>query len=315
GTSTAANTLSGAIVDNSGVNLTALAKTGTGTWDLGGTSTFTGGVTVSDGTLTVKSGASLAAANDLTLSGGTLNLDHATQTVASLAGSGGTINFGTGHILTLAQITATSYAGVLAGSGGFTLSGSGGSLTLSGGSANTHAGNTTINEGTLILAKTPGTAAIAGGTITVGNGAGTDILRLGASHQIGNSTNLTLAGGSFQLNNFSETLAALKLDASSTIDFGSTASALVFADSSAQSWTGTLTIANYTTASGNSLRFGTTASGLTSGQLAQISFTGYGAGVTIDGSGYVSPIPEPGTYAVLAGLAALALAARRRRRS
>jgi len=313
GTSTAANTLSGAIVNNSGANTTALAKTGTGTWELGGVNTFTGGVTVSDGTLTVKSGASLAATNDLSLSGGALNLDNAAQTVASLAGSGGTINFGTGHILTLAQITATSYAGVLAGAGGLTLNGSGGTVTLSGGSANTYAGNTAITEGTLILAKTAGTNAIAGGTITVGNGTGTDVLRLGASNQIGNGANLTLAGGSFQLNNFSETLAALRLDASSTIDFGSTAASLVFADSSAQSWTGTLTIANYTTASGNALRFGTSSAGLTAGQLAQISFTGYGAGVTIDGSGYVSPIPEPGTYAALAGLAALALAALRRR--
>jgi hypothetical protein len=116
------------------------------------------------------------------------------------------------------------------------------------------------------------------------------------------------------LNNFSETLGTLKLNASSTIDFGATAASLVFADSSAQAWSGTLTISNYTVGA-NSLQFGASAAGLTSSQLAQISFTGYGAGATINGSGQLAPIPEPATYAALTGLLVLGAAAWRRKKS
>ena len=282
-------------------------KDGAGTLTLGGASTFTGGTVVSAGTLTLNSGASLAATGALTIDGGTLNLNNASQTIGALSGAGGTINFGTGHVLTLAQITATSYSGIFSGAGSIVLNGAGATMTLSGGSDNTYSGDTTVNEGTLILAKTAGAKAITGGTITVGNGAGTDILRLGASNQIANSANLVLSGGSFQLGNFSAALGSLKLNASSTIDFGSTAATLVFANSAAQSWTGTLTINNYTTGSGNSLQFGTSAAGLTAGQLAQISFTGYAAGAAISAAGMVTPVPEPATCAVFAGFLALIL--------
>ena len=109
------------------------------------------------------------------------------------------------------------------------------------------------------------------------------------------------------------------LGSGSTIDFGaSLASILALGDSSGQTWTGTLTIANYTTGQ-DSLRFGTNGSALTSGQLGQISFSSYG-GVhgQIDGSGFVTPlgaIPEPATVAATLGAFALAAAIRRRRRS
>jgi hypothetical protein len=59
--------------------------------------------------------------------------------------------------------------------------------------------------------------------------------------------------------------------ASSAIDFGSGASALVFADSHLSGWTGILSILNYTTGI-DSLKLGTSASGLTADQLSQINF-------------------------------------------
>ena len=74
---TAANTLGGAIVNHNTPNPTSLFKTGPGTWELGGVSTFTGGLSLDAGTLTLKSGASLAATNALTVDGGTLNLLNA----------------------------------------------------------------------------------------------------------------------------------------------------------------------------------------------------------------------------------------------
>jgi len=54
GTGTAANTLGGAIVDNSAANQTSLAKTGTGTWALSGSNTYTGPTSVSAGLLLVN---------------------------------------------------------------------------------------------------------------------------------------------------------------------------------------------------------------------------------------------------------------------
>ena len=59
GTSTAANTLGGAIVNNSSVNKTAVTKTGAGLWALGGTSTYSGDTTISAGTLVLSGAGSI----------------------------------------------------------------------------------------------------------------------------------------------------------------------------------------------------------------------------------------------------------------
>ena len=67
--------LAGAVVDNSATNKTNLAKSGTGTWVLGGTNTYTGTTLVSAGSLVVNG--SIASPAALTISSG-----------ARLAGSG-----------------------------------------------------------------------------------------------------------------------------------------------------------------------------------------------------------------------------------
>ena len=88
-----------------------------------------------------------------------------------------------------------------------------GTWILDGSVANTHTGNTAINGGTLILAKT-GVNAI-GGNVTVGNaGVGLDILQLNASEQIVDTGVATFNGsganaGIFQLNNQNETVAGI----------------------------------------------------------------------------------------------------------
>jgi hypothetical protein len=63
---------------------------------------------------------------------------------------------------------------------------------------------------------------------------------------------------------------------------------------------------------GSSIRFGTSNTGLTSAQLALININGQSA--VIDSNGYLSAVPEPSTWAALAGLSGLAFAAGRRRR-
>ena len=159
-----------------------------------------------------------------------------------------------------------------------------GTLTLSG--ANTYTGATTVSAGTLAL---------------------------GAASRIASTSNLVMGGGTFATGGFSQTLGTLTLSGSSTLDFGAGTSALVFSDSSAISWSGLLNLTNFDIGT-DTLRFGTSISALTIAQLNQISLSGYTA--SLDSSGFVTfaAIPEPSTFAVLAGLAGLGFAATRRRR-
>ena len=265
----------------------SLTKAGAGLLVFTGANNFTGGVTLANGTLTVNSGAALAAATaPLIVNGGTLNLNNASQTVASLAGSGGTINFGGGHVLTLNQVANTSYAGALGGTGGLTKSGSG-TATISGGAS--YSGPTTINGGTLAL---------------------------GSNSSLSTASALTLGGGTLALAGYTAAATTLTLGASSTIDFGASAGTnlLTFSDSHVVSWTGTLTILNYSVADADKLRFGATAAALTGSQLSAITFSGYAGGAAIDSLGYVSPIPEPATVGAVLGSIALLVTWHRRRK-
>jgi hypothetical protein len=128
---------------------------------------------------------------------------------------------------------------------------------------------------------------------------------LGASNQIADTVNMTLAGGTFSANGFSETLGTLTLSADSTIDFGGGASTLDFSNFNLNGYT--LTILNWTSGSdhlvfrGSSLTPGTTVAGIRFG-----SPTG-SPGTTIGhtpGAEVVPLIPEPSTYVFFALLAA-----------
>ena len=113
---------------------------------------------------------------------------------------------------------------------------------------------------------------------------------------------LTLDGGTFDTGTttgFSDTLGTLTLSSNSVIDLGSGVHWLEFAASNAVSWTGstTLTINNWVGVGGSSgsqgqIYFGNSASGLTSAQLAQISFNGFGVGARLLANGELVPIPE-----------------------
>ena len=105
GSNTGANTISGAIVNNSGTNLTSVNKTGAGEWVLSGTNTYSGATTIDGGILSVGTlanggsnsdlGSSSNAATNLVLNGGTLNYTGAgvtTDRLFSVGTSGGTID-------------------------------------------------------------------------------------------------------------------------------------------------------------------------------------------------------------------------------
>ena len=122
-----------------------LTKNGAGTLVLSGANNYTGGTTVSAGTVQLGLGGSLASTGALTVNGGTFNLNGHTQTVGTLSGTGGTVFLGSGA-LTVTQGADVGYAGVITGTGSLTKTGAG-TLTLTG--ANDYGGGTTVSAGTL----------------------------------------------------------------------------------------------------------------------------------------------------------------------
>jgi fibronectin-binding autotransporter adhesin len=107
-------------------------------------------------------------------SGGTLDLDGTSQTVASLAGSGVVTNSGgTLSVLTVAGSSMTEFDGMLQNGSGtlaLVLNASSGTLVLGG--ANTYSGGTDVNAGTLVIDST--SALPDGSSLFVGQGASSD---------------------------------------------------------------------------------------------------------------------------------------------
>ena len=156
-------------ISNPNGGVLSLIKTGTGTQTLSGTNTFSNGVSLNAGKLTINSSTALGSgtftiANGTSIdntSGGSITLStNNTQTWNGDFTFVGTnaLNVGTGAVAmgaTLRTVTTTAstltVGGIISGTGGLTKTGAG-TLTLSG--ANTYTGTTTINAGTLILQNT-----------------------------------------------------------------------------------------------------------------------------------------------------------------
>ena len=120
----------------------ALTKVGSGTMILAGGGTYSGGVTINDGVLSISGNANLGAAGGtLAFGGGVL------RTTADITMSRATTLNLTGFF-DVATGTTLTQNGVIGGAYGLTKSG-GGTLVL--GAANTYGGQTTIEGGTLAL--------------------------------------------------------------------------------------------------------------------------------------------------------------------
>jgi autotransporter-associated beta strand protein len=165
----------------------SLAISGTANVILNSASTFTGGLTLNGGNLKQGVANALGSANGtLTLNSGILDLNGIATGLGTLTGLGGSITSPTAATLTLENNNATggNFAGSISGSIALTKTGSGTQI-LSGN--NPYTGLTTVSAGTL---------------------------RSGADNAIGNG-DLTLNGGTLDLQTFSDTVAALTLTSGS----------------------------------------------------------------------------------------------------
>ncbi|HTB79631.1 MAG TPA: autotransporter-associated beta strand repeat-containing protein [Opitutaceae bacterium] len=289
GTGTGVTTVSGVI---SGTG--AIVKSDSGSVTLSGANNYSGGTTLNAGTLTADNNSALGSAG-ITINGGTLASDsnNTVNNTITLNGSAGLNNITTSGTLTQTggsytlnmdgatqsgavnlSNTATTRAltvnvdngytstisgviqnGGTATSGNVTKTGAG-TLTLSG--ADTYTGTTTINAGTL---------------------------QLGASNVLADTSNLTIAGGTLNLNGKSDLVHNLSFSGGATLDFGASAgnNTLVFNNISSAS--GVLTINNYVGPDSSNFAgagdfLGTATSGIAAATLNQIYFSGYGTGST-----------------------------------
>lgn len=139
-----------------------------------------------------------------------------------------------------------------------------GTLSLSG--ANTHIGIININAGTLALERN--------GSLNTGNP-------------------VVLNGGALNMGGFTNSVGTLTLSSNSTVILGS--GTIAFANSSAKTWSGTLTLTG--TLAEKSVRVGTDNTALTLGQLNAIFYNG-GAKVRLDKDGYLTT-NSPGTLILI----------------
>ena len=128
GTNTGNNTISGVIANNAGTNNTvSLNKTGAGLWILSGNNTYTGGTTISAGTLQIGAGGASGAVTGAITNNGSLIYNRS---------------------------DAVTWSNAISGTGNLTKASGSGTLTLSG--ANTFNGAVTVSSGTLISTNASG---------------------------------------------------------------------------------------------------------------------------------------------------------------
>jgi fibronectin-binding autotransporter adhesin len=236
------------------------------------------------------------------------------QFLADTAGNAVALNVGGNGATTL-------YSGTLSGIGSLTKLGAG-TFTLS--RIDIYTGATSVDAGTLDVSGTlNGTASI-----TASNGE----VELASPDAVSNTARFTLSAGTLQtLAGQSQSLADLTVaSGSSTLTLGATASILNFSNSSADTWSGMLTIADWNGASlgggSDEVFFGGDATGLTGGQLADISFLNptidgvaqvgtFGASILPSGEIVTTAgaVPEPGTWAMITAGAAMLLVMRHRK--
>ncbi|HRH64500.1 MAG TPA: autotransporter-associated beta strand repeat-containing protein, partial [Bacteroidia bacterium] len=196
GTLTLSNTGSGGTTISSVISSTGgivVNNSGSGITILSGSNSYAGTTNINGGTLQLGANSTLPSGTAVTLantSGVVLDVNAKTQTIASLAGGGGTggnVTLGAGT-LTVNGSTSTTYSGVISGTGGALVKNGTSTLTLAG--ANSYTGATTISAGTLKL----GTAGSGANSPLGTTGAGTTVSATGAALDLNGYTLATAEG-------------------------------------------------------------------------------------------------------------------------
>jgi filamentous hemagglutinin family protein len=200
----------GGVIQDGASALVAIVKDGSGTLTLTGANSYSGGTTISGGTLSV--------------------------------GDGGTTVSITGDItnnssLIFNRSNAYTYAGVISGSGSLTKDGSG-TLTLTG--ANTYSGTATVNDGTLSVANSD---ALGTGSVVINTGGTLALDTITSLNIAGDWTN---AGGTFDYTGTTVNLTGVNQDISGDNTFNdltkTSAGTLTFEEDKTLTVSGMLTI-------------------------------------------------------------------------
>lgn len=198
-----------------------ITKTGAGTVTLGGTNTFTGGLSINEGTIRISGGAGVGAApasfaaDMVVINGGTLEYTGTGVTSSSnrgfALGSGvGTISVTGSGVYQLGAVIS-DYAGQ---AGALRKTGAG-TLYLNPDASNTFSGGTTVVAGTLQFGAT---GSLGTGMVTLGSSGGGSATLESVRGGYTASNNITVASGSS---------GTLTLHASSTAGFNSTFSGTI----------------------------------------------------------------------------------------
>jgi autotransporter-associated beta strand protein len=320
----------------------SVTKTGAGTLLLNGANTYSGGTTISDGTLAITSTnavgtGAVSISSGATLNMGSLNLGLAGTFAGRISGPGTVTTTGA---FNNGSATNFTHSFGLGGTAALNHSGTG-TLTLTG--ASTYTGATTISNGTVRVngsIANSATTVNSGGTLAGSGSVSTLTVNAGGTVAPGNSPgtltagNTTFASGgtyAFEINNATGTAGtnwdllsingSLTLTATAGSPFNVTLSSLLANNSAGD-------VINFNSAQNSSYTFITATGGIVGFDASAFAINSTAFSNPTDGGAWsiaqsgnnlnlnftASAIPEPSTYAALAGLAALGLAFYRNRR-
>lgn len=306
--------VSGDISIVAGADDLGLIKTGTGTWTVTGTNTYTGATRVDAGTMVVNSiptnlggasNTSVIALGESTTNTGTLGYTGTGETVTrgfilnSTGTGGGRIEQSatSGNLVIAGNVTSVNSTGTKT----FTLLGSTAATgEVTGNISNSGNSNTAVEKtgtGKWTLSGTAkaysGTTSVTGGTLNVStaltNSAAFTVtggtLELGANNVLRDLSSVTLGtGGVLKTDGFDETSGALIVTGDATLNLTSIGSVMNFGQSDGTAWTGILSITGWDglAIGGGSDQVIFANAGLTTTQLDQVNFvnpTGFAPGV------------------------------------